>query len=85
MCRSHPEDPARGRGKEAVTPVYMPRVLSLAAFSLASLRPTKMRSEAMTPIPSFQGPDGKLRFPVRSGLRPPPVPELEHWVLDAHP
>lgn len=26
---------------------------------------------------SFQGTAGKLRLPVRSGLRPPPAPELE--------
>jgi len=26
---------------------------------------------------SFQGTAGKLRLPVRSGLRPPPAPELK--------
>ena len=31
------------------------------------------------PNPSFQGTAGKLRLPVRSGLRPPPAPELERW------
>jgi hypothetical protein len=29
------------------------------------------------PNPSFQGTAGKLRLPVRSGLRPPPAPELK--------
>jgi len=29
------------------------------------------------PNPSFQGTAGKLRLPVRSGLRPTPAPELK--------
>jgi hypothetical protein len=33
----------------------------------------------MPPNPSFQGTAGKLRLPVRSGLRPPPAPELERY------
>ena len=31
----------------------------------------------MMPNLSFQGAAGKLRLPVRSGLRPPPAPELQ--------
>jgi hypothetical protein len=30
-------------------------------------------------ILSFQGTAGKLRLPVRSGLRPPPAPELKRY------
>jgi len=33
-------------------------------------------STEVTTNPSFQGTAGKLRLPVRSGLRPPPAPEL---------
>jgi hypothetical protein len=32
-----------------------------------------------TPNPSFQGTAGKLRLPVRFGLRPTPAPELKRW------
>ena len=32
---------------------------------------------------SFQGTAGKLRLPVRSGLRPPPAPELKRWAPSA--
>lgn len=31
--------------------------------------------------PPFQGTAGKLRLPVRSGLRPPPAPELARWAV----
>jgi hypothetical protein len=34
----------------------------------------------MTPNPSFQGTAGKLRLPVRSGLRPPPASELKRYL-----
>lgn len=33
----------------------------------------------MTPNPSLQGIAGKLRLPVRFGLRPPLAPELKRW------
>jgi hypothetical protein len=34
-------------------------------------------STEVTPNPSFQGTACKLRSQVRSGLRPPPAPELK--------
>jgi hypothetical protein len=35
------------------------------------------RTTTQTPNPSFQGTAGKLRLPVRYGLRPSPAPELK--------
>jgi hypothetical protein len=36
-----------------------------------------MNTAVFAPNISFQGTAGKLRLPVRCGLRPPPAPELK--------
>jgi hypothetical protein len=53
------------------------RPLAKSSEVIVVAQPQVLLRVAASSNHSFQGTAGKLRLPVRSGLRPPPAPELE--------